>query len=927
MKRILFLLTGIFLIASALSAQLISTEQAFPTMGQSITLYYNSSLETGSLKDYTGDLYAHTGVIIEGNSSWQHVIESWGNNSTQPKLTYLGDHLYKLAITPDIETYYGTEDGEKVIKLAFVFRNEAANQQSVDLFIDIYEAGLNVSFKLPDKEILVAKQSDTVEIIGSASQSDEISLYINEELILTSPDPDSLFYSFHPAEQGEYWIKLMATKDSEAVADSIFLFVRDEPVVESLPENLVDGINYINDTTVILVLYAPSKDNVFVGGEFTKWLPAGNGYMKVTPGGDRFWIELTGLTAGKEYGYQYLVDNELFIADPYTHKILDPWNDHYIDEETYPGLIPYPDNNASGIVSVFQTAKEEYSWKNADFTAPDQSQLNIYELHIRDFIANHDYATLKDTLGYFSRLGINAIELMPVNEFEGNLSWGYNPSFYFAVDKYYGSADDLKAFIDSCHARGIAVIIDMVLNHSFGQHPLVQLYFDPDAGTWGQPTTENPWYNEVSPNQVFNWGYDFNHESQDTKDFVDRVNRYWMEEYDVDGFRFDFTKGFTNTPGDGGAYDADRINILKRMADEIWKVNPQAYVILEHFAPNEEEKILAEYGMLVWGNMNHSFSNAAKGYSSDLSGMSSLERGWDEQNLVAYMESHDEERIMVEMLTGGRSIEGYDVQQVETALSRMELLSVFLLSIPGPKMIWQFGEIGYDFSINYNGRMGEKPLKWGYHWINRRQQLFQVYSHMNTLRNQYPVFSTDDYQYDLAGRQKVINLNHPDMDVTILGNFNVIPGEADPNFQSTGIWYDYFGGDSIIVTDVNGLIEIQPGEYRIYTSEKLETTGIILGREKYTNIPAFFKSRIYPNPSSGNFNINISSRIDSKLSVRILDISGRVIRDITAEANIYGTLRLNWDGKTESGTEARPGMYLIHISSTGLQEYYKVIKE
>jgi 1,4-alpha-glucan branching enzyme len=175
---------------------------------------------------------------------------------------------------------------------------------------------------------------------------------------------------------------------------------------------------------------------------------------------------------------------------------------------------------------------------------------------------------------------------MPVNEFEGNESWGYNPSFYFAADKYYGPAGDLKAFIDACHNRGIAVIIDLVLNHSYGQSPLVQLYFDQGSG---KVTADNPWYNVDSPNPVFFWGYDFNHESQATQDFVDRVNRYWLEEFHVDGIRFDFTKGFTNTSGDGSAYDPARIAILSRMANEIWSFKEDAYVILEHLAGNQEE--------------------------------------------------------------------------------------------------------------------------------------------------------------------------------------------------------------------------------------------------------------------------------------------------------------------------------------------------
>ncbi len=160
-------------------------------------------------------------------------------------------------------------------------------------------------------------------------------------------------------------------------------------------------------------------------------------------------------------------------------------------------------------------------------------ELVIYELHIRDFVGTRAIKTVMDTLDYLERLGVNAIELMPINEFEGNDSWGYNPSFYFAPDKAYGTENDYKRFIDECHKRGIAVIIDMVLNHSYGQSPLVQLYFDPTAGDYGQPTAQNPWYNEVCPHEPYCWGYDFDHESAQTKKFVDRVNRFWIENYKV----------------------------------------------------------------------------------------------------------------------------------------------------------------------------------------------------------------------------------------------------------------------------------------------------------------------------------------------------------------------------------------------------------
>ena len=93
-------------------------------------------------------------------------------------------------------------------------------------------------------------------------------------------------------------------------------------------------------------------------------------------------------------------------------------------------------------------------------------------MHLRDFIAAHNYKVLADTLQYLKRLGINAIELMPVNEFEGNNSWGYNTSFHMALDKYYGKAIDFKKFIDLCHQNEIAVILDVVFNHAFSQNSL-----------------------------------------------------------------------------------------------------------------------------------------------------------------------------------------------------------------------------------------------------------------------------------------------------------------------------------------------------------------------------------------------------------------------------------------------------------------------
>ena len=642
----------------------------------------------------------------------------------------------------------------------------------------------------------------------SATLADSLSIFVNSQFRKTSADSTSLLDTLHATGYGENFVKVIAYGKDSMVADSFFYYVRPPVTVEALPVGIRQGINYKNDTTVIFNLYAPGKQYVFIIGDFSDWTAREDNYMKLTPDGNNWWREITHLVPGKEYVFQYFVDDSIRIGDPYADKVSDPWNDKWISDTTYPGLISYPDGKTSGIATVFQTAQQPYLWKNQTFTPAPVSDLVIYELLIRDFTEQHTYQSLIDTLGYLENLGVNAIELMPINEFEGNESWGYNPSYYFAPDKYYGPKNSLKAFVDSCHSRGIAVIQDMVLNHSMAQSPLAMLYWDPLTGNWGQPSAENPWYNQVSPNPTYSWGEDFNHESLQTQEFVDSVTHYWLSEYKMDGFRFDFTKGFTNTPGDGGAYDASRISILERMATKLWQVNSQAYVILEHFTDNSEEKELAAFGMMIWGNMNHDFSEASMGFSSNFSWGSYLSRGWSQPKLVTYMESHDEERLMYKNLQYGNSNGSYNIKALTTALERIELAGVFLFSIPGPKMIWQFGELGYDYSIEYNGRVGNKPIRWDYYQDPNRKRVYDLFSLMIGLKKSQETFHTINFTMDVAGMQKRISLYHNSMDIVVLGNFDVTTGSIDPDFNRTGTWYEYFSGDSIEVTNPNSPITL-----------------------------------------------------------------------------------------------------------------------
>lgn len=597
-----------------------------------------------------------------------------------------------------------------------------------------------------------------------------------------------------------------------------------------LPAGLRDGITEISDDSLAFVLFAPKKREVWLIGDFNNWQKENEYKMKKD--GDRFWIKIGGLEKGKEYVCQYLINGQLRLADPYADKISDPWNDKDIPASIYPGLVRYPSGKTTEIAMTVSTDRTPYPWRVSDFKVSNPTDLVIYEILLRDFTTQGSVKAAQEKIPYLKELGVNAVELMPFNEFEGNDSWGYNPSFYFAPDKAYGTANDYKAFIDECHAHGIAVIMDMVLNHSYGQSPLVRMYQDAD----GKPSADNPWYNRKSnfANPDAQWGCDFNHESKYTRQLIDSICSYWMNVYKVDGFRFDFTKGFSNTsyPASGNdawgnPYDAARIKNLKRIYDEIRRRKPDALMICEHLADNREETELANYGILLWGNINYNFNEATMGWlengKSDIHWASYQERGWQKPNLVAYMESHDEERIMVKNRMYGNDSQSpaYNVKNLNTGLERTGAAAVMLMSFPGPKMIWQFGELGYDFALQEGGadRLEKKPVHWDYYDVPERKALYNVFAAMNRLRHTYAAFSTDRYSVQVGEAYKQILLKSADGDACVIANFDVVSRTANVSFSKTGNWYEYFSSNTLQVTGQNVSVTLRPGEFRVYTSK------------------------------------------------------------------------------------------------------------
>lgn len=911
MKRLL-LLTVVALGSLASKAQLLTWTPAFPKETDNITITVDATKGNRDLLNFTGNVYVHIGAITNLSTSptnWLHAPFTWGSSDPNALATPAGTNKWSFTIN-NPRTFFNLAAGETLKYIAILFRNTDGskaqrNTDGSDMYVPIYSSALAVSIDQPASQPKYVREPEpqtwtlgtNFTFTANANQASTITLYQNGTQLATQSNATTLSTTATVTAYGNQQLIAAASDGTNTKYDTLNIFVAGASPVAALPAGVRDGINYEpGDTSVTLVLRAPGKNRVIVIGDFNNWTQNVNYTMNKTPDGKFFWLRLHPLTAGTEYAYQYRVDDTIRIADPYTEKVLDPGNDQYISAATYPNLKPYPAGQ-TGIVSILQTAAPTYSWSSSSYTRPDKRGLVIYELLVRDFVANHDWKTVRDSIHYLKSLGINAVEIMPFNEFEGNDSWGYNPNFYFAPDKYYGPKNTFKEFVDSCHKNGIAVIMDIALNHSFGTSPMVQLYWD---AANNRPAANNPWFNPVAKH-AYNVGLDMNHESLDTKYYVGRIVENWLQQYRIDGFRFDLSKGFTqkqtcdNTGSNcdvnaWGAYDASRIAIWKGYYDTVQNKSSNAYVILEHFAANQEEKELADYGMLLWGNLAGPYEQSAMGYASnsDLTyGIySSPSRGWTKPHIVTYMESHDEERITYKNLAFGNSSGGYNVKDTATALKRMSEAAAFLFTVPGPKMFWQFGELGYDYPINYctNGtiadacRLSAKPIRWDYLNDARRKSVHDIYAQLIALR--FHPWYKDAFISGTVTQQagstdvKWIQVVTDTSKLLVVGNFGVVTNTATVTFPSSGTWYDYLNNTTFAANGNAQTISLQPGEYHVYVNRNVNN----LSTTPVTSVPADPNSlqvQLYPNPAISDFVVSVGLPQSNTVTIDLYNALGQ----------------------------------------------------
>jgi len=886
----------------------------------SITITINGNSVDESAWGVTGNalyMWAWAFDIDDTTQKGTPLNGTWDASNEASKFTYnAGNDTYTKTFVPT--TYYNTTN---IGKIGFLIKAKdgTGDKKSQDILAEVGAFQVNLTSPAQNSISILASGGSLSIAATNTNGVASYNLKSNGTSINTNASTSSYSYNHTNITSNQNY-ELEVTQGATTITKKFTVVVNPNTVSETIPAGMAEGINYnpTDPTKATLVLDAPLKDFVYVAGSFNNWQPGTTYAMKkdATSGSTKFWLELTGLVSGTKYTYQYWVGETTPIAnspalvktaDPYSTLVLSPYDDAGIPASTYPNMPVYPAGQ-NYEVTLLQTGQTPYAWSTAttSFVKPEKDKLVVYEVLVRDFDANRNFQDLINRINYFKNLKVNAIELMPVMEFEGNESWGYNTSFHMALDKFYGPSNKLKEFIDLCHQNGIAVILDVALNHAFGRNPMVRMWMnDPDGDGFGSPTAENPYFNTVAKHS-YSVGEDFNHSSTYTKNYVKRVIKQWIQEYKIDGFRWDLTKGFTQncTASDEtctNSYQQDRVDILKEYADASWALDPTHYTIFEHLGSDNEEKEWANYrisetpskGVMMWGKMTDNYNQLSMGYNSsnDISRMYALNHtGFIGNRVMGYAESHDEERLMYKNLQYGNTTNAsHNVKNLNVALSRMSAIGAVSLLVPGPKMIWHFGDLGWEYSIytctdgtvNDNSatitgdcKLSTKPQpQWTNNWLGNdsRNKIYYDWARMIGLKTTEAVFSgvaTIPATTTLTPNIKITNSSLASTalkDVLIIANFDVTAKNIATGFQYTGAWYNLMDNTPYNVTDVNATIMLQPGEFRIYGNKATTLAN------KEFEIPNGIY--IYPNPASSYFTLNTDTS-----KIQIYSVTGQLIK-------------------------------------------------
>jgi 1,4-alpha-glucan branching enzyme len=633
------------------------------------------------------------------------------------------------------------------------------------------------------------------------------------------------------------------------------------------PAGTQPGVTYNSDGTVTLALFAPYKKFVMIQGDFNNW----NGsetVMNVQDNG--LWWKTLSLSPGT-HEFQYVVDGSIVIADPFSEDV--DWTENG-QEDWHP-------QHARTVLPV---PKPTFAWEDANYVPLQKEDYMIYEIHVGDFTPEGTFAGVIGKLNYLKDLGVTAIELMPTYEFPGGHSWGYNPTFYMAPESSYGTPQDFKRLVNEAHKSGIAVLMDMVYNHSDATCPFYVLYKN--------DYDHSPYYHATANM----WGFpDFDHYKPATQQFVDRVNKFWMQEYHVDGFRFDYTRGYDQSSETGN------LNLLNRMATVAHLNNPKAYLIAEHL-PQDPKVATSTQMDAEWHDTFHDQmkANLREGQfeGSTYADLANTARAIDFAldgftapfQVVNYLESHDEQRVIYEVQTNHAI--GYDL-----ALQKSKLGACVLFTAAGNPMMYMGEEFGMDTpkTLDWN------KLKWQSLSEPKTKELYHFYRRLMRFRKNHPALRKGTIRIlkkFVSQKTIVYERQLGDQKIVVAANFSRSPQTLNIPLDGQTKWYEFVTDTSCGVTDTLKNFVLTGSAARIFTNFRDWIPLSVQQRVLVASVPKEFRLfQNYPNPFNPTTEIRYWLPRAQRVQIAIFDLQGRRVATLVHARKPAGVYSVKWNAR------------------------------
>lgn len=921
MKRQLLLLVAmVWLTAFGIKAEVFTTSPVpLQQSSQNVKIIFNATESGVAGLISASELYAHIGVCLKGSSEWAHVKTNWGENIAANKFVKNSAGLWELTIG-DINTYFSLKAEEKISKIAVIARTASGSAQTKDYFLDVAEEGFAINFTY-NVENLVISAPTSIKFTLSATQASKLSIKVDNQVIAEADNAMNISKEYNFAEQGKFYdVTATAVSGGQTLTETVTVAYPTASAQGNYPGGIPKmGAVKQSDGSVIFCLAAPSKKSVILVPSWDNYQTLNKNVMKYQDynGYRYFWTKVEGLKDNVYYPYYYLVDGLYRVADPCAKLMLDCYSDKWMPNGIWAEEMPaYPyDKFDDVLLAVYRGDIDNYNWSDAtnNFQTPNQTSMVVYEMLLRDFTGDgsdsdgKQFGTLRSAMSklqYVADLGVNVIELMPVMEFNGNNSWGYNTNGYMALDKVYGSPTDMKDFVDTCHKLGMAVVLDIVFNQSDGNHPWYKMY----------PSDNNPFYNANAPHD-YNVLNDFNQDNPVLEQHWADVLRYWMQAYKVDGFRFDLVKGLgdNNSYSNGtDSYNQSRVNRMKRLNDVIKSVNPNGIHINELLGWAQEDNANYNNGkQMGWNNINYGSGQYAMGWAEncdDTRGFLSSNWGKTVGGTVDYAESHDEPRIANKVKTNGHaSVKYTSTTPKKQSIQRLGSVAAQMLLSPGAKMIWQFGEIAADDDQGSDlDKLRPIAPKWEQFSNAARNGLYENYKALCWLRRDNSdmfdgsaIYTTGGYEASLTstryirlvkGTKEIIGVFNPNVsgsNVTVS-----VPVQNITSSNSQLITAAYSFTPSLTVSGSTASISVPPHCFAVFATNNISDVDEI--------DVDFNQATIKVNGGYGVLNI-----VGDYTSAEVYNLQGRVV----ALANEETTLNIP------------AGIYVVRVDGVA----YKVV--